>query len=63
MLNRIIEGCIDNKFMTILLTSLVIGAGIYAMYKTLHDAFGTAEWSGSIHHVMKDLLAIRERQR
>ena len=36
---------------------------IYAMYKTLHDAFGTAEWSGSIHHVMKDLLAIRERQR
>lgn len=38
MLNRIIEGCIDNKFMTILLTALVIVAGSYAMLRTPLDA-------------------------
>jgi L-ribulokinase len=36
---------------------------IYALYKQLHDAFGTAEWSGQLHNVMKDLLAIRARAR
>lgn len=36
---------------------------IYALYMTLHDAFGTPEWSGNLGHVMKDLIAIRERQR
>lgn len=35
---------------------------LYGLYRTLHDAFGTSNWSGSLHHVMKDLLAIRERQ-
>ena len=38
MLNRIIEASVNNKFMTILLTGLVIGAGIYAMYMTPLDA-------------------------
>ena len=38
-------------------------AEIYQLYKTLHDAFGTAEWSGKLDHVMKQLLEIRERQR
>lgn len=38
-------------------------AELYALYRTLHDAFGTADWSGSLHHVMKQLLEIRERQR
>ena len=38
MLNRIIDGCIDNKFMTILVTALVIAAGAYAMLRTPLDA-------------------------
>ncbi len=38
MLNRIIETSIDNKFLTILLTVLVIGAGTYAMLNTPLDA-------------------------
>ncbi len=38
-------------------------AQIYELYRTLHDGFGTAEWSGKINHVMKELIAIREAQR
>jgi L-ribulokinase len=37
-------------------------AELYELYRTLHDAFGTAEWSGKINHVMKQLLDIRARQ-
>lgn len=40
----------------------VVYAELYALYRTLHDAFGTAEWSGKINHVMKELLDIRARQ-
>lgn len=36
---------------------------LYAHYRHLHDAFGTASWSGAMHHVMKDLIALRERSR
>jgi len=36
---------------------------LYALYRQLHDAFGTAQWKGSVHNVMKDLLAIRTRVR
>ncbi len=36
---------------------------LYTLYRTLHDAFGTAAWEGKLDYVMKDLLAIRERQR
>ena len=36
---------------------------MYVLYRTLHDAFGSTEWSGTLDHVMKDLIAIRERQR
>lgn len=36
---------------------------LYTLYKTLHDAFGTPEWSGSLDRVMKDLIAIRQKQR
>lgn len=36
---------------------------IYVLYKTLHDAFGTSEWSGKLDHIMKDLIDIRKRQR
>jgi L-ribulokinase len=36
---------------------------LYALYRELHDAFGTRSWSGNLFHVMKDLLAIKDRQR
>ncbi|MCX6564896.1 MAG: ribulokinase [Candidatus Aminicenantes bacterium] len=35
---------------------------LYPLYRKLHDAFGTAEWTGSLFSVMKDLLALRDRQ-
>lgn len=38
-------------------------AELYGLYRTLHDAFGTAEWSGSLHSIMKRLLEIRDRAR
>ncbi len=36
---------------------------LYPLYKTLHDAFGTKEWSGNLYGVMKSLLDIRNRVR
>jgi len=36
---------------------------LYRLYKDLHDAFGTKEWSGNLFHVMKELLDIRDQQR
>jgi len=36
---------------------------IYALYKQLHDAFGTAQWQGGLHNVMKQLIDIRTRVR
>jgi L-ribulokinase len=36
---------------------------LYALYKQLHDAFGTQEWKGNLAGVMKQLLAIRGRVR
>jgi len=36
---------------------------LYALYKTLHDAFGTREGSGNLHEVMKKLIEIRNRVR
>ena len=38
-------------------------AELYALYKTLHDAFGKTGWSGSLEHVMKELIRIRQKQR
>jgi len=35
---------------------------LYGLYSQLHDAFGRGDWSGSLYHVMKDLLSIRQRQ-
>lgn len=34
---------------------------IYTLYRTLHDAFGKTDWSGSMDHVMKELLDIRDQ--
>ena len=36
---------------------------LYALYKELHDAFGTKEWNGNLHGVMKQLIEIRSRIR
>ena len=36
---------------------------LYALYRRVHDAFGTRECVGSLHNVMKDLLAIRDKSR
>ena len=36
---------------------------LYGLYRQLHDAFGTPEWSGRLNHVMKELIAIREEAR
>jgi len=38
-------------------------AEIYALYKTIHDAFGVASWQGALAGVMKELIALRQRQR
>jgi L-ribulokinase len=36
---------------------------LYALYHKLHDAFGTREWKGNLHDVMKRLLEIRTQAR
>ena len=36
---------------------------LYVLYKQLHDAFGTENYTGKTQNVMKDLLAIRDKQR
>ncbi len=36
---------------------------LYALYKTLHDAFGTRDGSGNLHNIMKKLIEIRSRVR
>ncbi len=38
MLNRIIEACLSNRFMTIVVGCLVIGVGVFAVYNTPLDA-------------------------
>ena len=36
---------------------------LYALYESLHDAFGTTSFDGNLFGVMKDLIAIRNRAR
>jgi L-ribulokinase len=36
---------------------------LYALYKQLHDAFGTRQWNGNLYGVMKKLIEIRSRVR
>ena len=33
---------------------------LYALYKQLHDAFGTEQWSGRMSNIMKQLLEIKD---
>jgi L-ribulokinase len=41
----------------------VVYKELYALYRKLHDAFGTKEWNGNLHDVMKRLLEIRATAR
>ncbi|HUI30152.1 MAG TPA: ribulokinase [Candidatus Acidoferrales bacterium] len=34
---------------------------LYAIYRQIHDGFGTTGWQGSMFNVMKDLLDIRDK--
>ncbi len=43
--------------------SQAVYAEMYDLYRQVHDAFGTADGSGTMANVMKELIAIRERQR
>ena len=36
---------------------------LYALYKQMHDAFGTTTWNGNLHGVMKQLIEVRSRVR
>ena len=36
---------------------------LYALYRELHDAFGTTTWNGNLFDVMKKLIEIRSRAR
>lgn len=36
---------------------------LYKVYRTLHDAFGTTDWNGNLHGVMKKLIEIRNAAR
>ena len=36
---------------------------LFRLYAQLHDGFGTRGWKGSMGNVMKDLLAVRDRER
>jgi len=36
---------------------------LYALYRQLHDALGTQDYTAGLHNVMKDLLAIRAEAR
>jgi len=36
---------------------------LYALYRQLHDAFGTKDWNGNLYGVMKQLVTIRGRVR
>jgi L-ribulokinase len=36
---------------------------LYALYRQLHDAFGTESWNGGLFDVMKSLIQIRDRAR
>ena len=36
---------------------------LYPLYRKVHDAFGTKEWTGNLYEVMKLLIEIRDRNR
>ena len=44
-------------------TAHAIYRQLYDLYRDLHDAFGTEGYGGSLHHVMKRLIEIRDQVR
>jgi L-ribulokinase len=55
-------GVKDTKYKPVKAAAAVY-AELYQLYKTLHDCFGKPQERRSLHHVMKDLIAIRDRAR
>ncbi len=43
--------------------NVAVYAELFKLYRQVHDGFGSPVWSGGMANVMKDLIAIRERQR
>ena len=43
--------------------AVAVYAELYQLYRSLHDSFGTDRSNGKINHVMKRLIAIRDRVR
>jgi len=43
--------------------AVAVYAELYKLYRVLHDAFGTARFKGRLDHVMKELIAVRDRVR
>ena len=41
------------------LAAVTVYRELFALYRTLHDAFGTREWNGQLSHVMTRLLELR----
>jgi L-ribulokinase len=54
--------CIDKEYRPIP-ENHKIYQQLYALYRQLHDGFGTQQWSGSMNNVMKNLLDIRDEVR
>jgi L-ribulokinase len=54
---------VRNKVFAPIAANHKIYAAMYKLYRELHDAFGTKQWSGKLDNVMKDLIALREKQR
>ncbi|TWT94830.1 Ribulokinase [Botrimarina colliarenosi] len=54
---------VKEKVYTPIPENAAVYAELYKIYRTLHDAFGSKEWSGSLSSVMKDLIAIRDKAR
>lgn len=44
-------------------TSQMVYDVLYRLYRQLHDAFGTADYNGTLHNVMKELLDLRDAAR
>ena len=40
--------------------NVTVYAGLYQLYRQMHDAFGTADYEGGLCNVMKDLLDIKD---
>lgn len=54
---------VREKIFTPIPANVAVYAELFKLYRQLHDGFGVATWSGSMANVMKDLIAIREKQR